>query len=1001
MRKLFVLFILVTLHLSASVVQFSELPADIQSRVVPDMEGRVLLNDLDAQLMEEIALTRDLPTVVTGWPVSYTGANCHNGAIYVNMDADPDMEILFGVGTKITALNLDGTSVPGWPKQLGFYIWSSPACGDIDGDGAIEIVCTSRNNSTANSGELYAFELDGTPCTGFPVIQAGGGTNNVCLYDLDDNGDMEILVNVRNNPQGWVYVYDGDGTVFPGFPQELDYIPGAGISAGDITGDGIPEIIALSYHKIHVFDLQGNILPGFPLENVGYNYSYSQPILFDLDDDGLNEIIWGGCASSTGAVFAVNQDASSVTGWPQATNYWIFGTVSIGDVDQDGSMDVVIGDQVSSGTPVDQIFAWNAAGNALPGFPAGPTNAIYAQIGIADLDGDGFVELMIDDNNFTLGYNCYNHDGTHCTEWPLPCGTIWSSTTMQITPVFGDVDNDNQIEIMGAATDIMGWVVECYLWDTGTAWNEDLAYMIVDGCNMQHNGLYEESVPATFDPPTNLFVDDLGYATWDAPGGGGGNVVVLNQQPNQSNGVFSDYSYPQIIADNFLLNTDTTVEQLVVWGGYYSGNVPMEPDYFTVIFHDDAAGSPGTVLFTEANVPYEREQTGIVLFGVNEWMHTLTLTTPVTLAAGTYWLEFYNTTGYPATDTYFWEVGNLDPVAGVVGSAYSLTVPVTGWSLDPATDLAFQLISSADRENFSIKTPIKIHVNNSVMTNSKKATIVGRDMHAKMISQISREPNIREKSRTLVGYNVWLDGVFIAYTTDEFYQYTGLTLNQVYTAGVSAVYDDPGESEIMEVSFTYSPINFEPPQNLEVDHYYSFPNNIYDLTWDEPNYCIPNLVNYNIYVNDEVYATVSANITELTITNAPINANAESTFYITALYEDPVGESIPSNSVTCVAMSSAEDIMPYNALFCNYPNPFNPTTTIKFGLCEDLNVVIDVYNIKGEKVRTLVNGELEAGYHSILWNGKDDSGKNTASGVYFYKMKAGKFVSTKKMILMK
>ena len=57
--------------------------------------------------------------------------------------------------------------------------------------------------------------------------------------------------------------------------------------------------------------------------------------------------------------------------------------------------------------------------------------------------------------------------------------------------------------------------------------------------------------------------------------------------------------------------------------------------------------------------------------------------------------------------------------------------------------------------------------------------------------------------------------------------------------------------------------------------------------------------------------------------------------------------------------------------------------------------------MRGQLVKTLVNAELENDYHEIVWNGKDNSGKNTASGVYFYKMKAGKFVTTKKMILMK
>ncbi|HOE91117.1 MAG TPA: choice-of-anchor J domain-containing protein, partial [Candidatus Cloacimonadota bacterium] len=89
------------------------------------------------------------------------------------------------------------------------------------------------------------------------------------------------------------------------------------------------------------------------------------------------------------------------------------------------------------------------------------------------------------------------------------------------------------------------------------------------------------------------------------------------------------------------------------------------------------------------------------------------------------------------------------------------------------------------------------------------------------------------------------------------------------------------------------------------------------------------------------------------------------------------------------------------ALVGNYPNPFNPTTTISYNLANDSHVSIDIYNVKGQKVKTLVNDRVTAGTHNVVWNGKDDSGKNVGSGIYFFNMKAGKYTSTRKMILMK
>jgi hypothetical protein len=85
----------------------------------------------------------------------------------------------------------------------------------------------------------------------------------------------------------------------------------------------------------------------------------------------------------------------------------------------------------------------------------------------------------------------------------------------------------------------------------------------------------------------------------------------------------------------------------------------------------------------------------------------------------------------------------------------------------------------------------------------------------------------------------------------------------------------------------------------------------------------------------------------------------------------------------------------------NFPNPFNPDTEIKFSLAEASQVSLNVYNILGQVVRTLVDEELPAGPHSVTWDGKNGQGSDVASGVYFYRMKAGNFESTERMTLLR
>jgi len=85
----------------------------------------------------------------------------------------------------------------------------------------------------------------------------------------------------------------------------------------------------------------------------------------------------------------------------------------------------------------------------------------------------------------------------------------------------------------------------------------------------------------------------------------------------------------------------------------------------------------------------------------------------------------------------------------------------------------------------------------------------------------------------------------------------------------------------------------------------------------------------------------------------------------------------------------------------NYPNPFNPSTTIRYSVKEKGSVKLDIYNSKGQKVKSLVNESKAAGNYNIVWDGRDDQNRSVASGVYFYRMTCDSYSATKKMIMMK
>jgi hypothetical protein len=110
----------------------------------------------------------------------------------------------------------------------------------------------------------------------------------------------------------------------------------------------------------------------------------------------------------------------------------------------------------------------------------------------------------------------------------------------------------------------------------------------------------------------------------------------------------------------------------------------------------------------------------------------------------------------------------------------------------------------------------------------------------------------------------------------------------------------------------------------------------------------------------------------------------------------------PEFSPMTVALSGLGNALPTSfALAQNYPNPFNPSTEIAFSLPVASQVELAVYNVLGQKVNTLVDGDMPAGDHTVTWDGRNSDGSSVSSGVYFYRIQTNNFVDTKKMMMLK
>ncbi|MCD4829245.1 MAG: C10 family peptidase [Candidatus Cloacimonetes bacterium] len=158
----------------------------------------------------------------------------------------------------------------------------------------------------------------------------------------------------------------------------------------------------------------------------------------------------------------------------------------------------------------------------------------------------------------------------------------------------------------------------------------------------------------------------------------------------------------------------------------------------------------------------------------------------------------------------------------------------------------------------------------------------------------------------------------------------------------------------------------------------------------------PAIDHYNIY-QDGALIGATPPTTTFYITPLPMQ-NTE--FYVTAYYDDG-GESVPSNSVNILDVDNNTVPGYATGLTGNFPNPFNPSTTVQFSLSSPGLVELTIFNTRGQLVCTLLRQNMSAGEHEAVWDGDDDAGAPVASGIYFCRMTSADYASTRKMILLK
>lgn len=379
-------------------------------------DAKITVADVDADGAEEI-LAGNMNGVMycftaDGRGVKWArnvGAPIRGGAACHDVDGNGTLEIFFGdMAGRVWGLDCRGGDLCrwGWPKQTintaGFVgVYSCPAIGDINGDGAVDIVVGSYGHY------LYAWSFSGENVPGYPIDTKDTIWSSPALADLDRDGYPEVIIGGDSTGgSGWPYpacgllwVFRGNGQMYPGFPKVTPEVIWSSPAVADIDNDGWYEIVVGTGHyytatgrlsnegfRVYAWNHDGSDVPGWPV--VAPGCTMSSPAIGDLDGDGNKEIgiaSYPVCGKGGDYILLLRGNGQKI--WEQrAFGGPNRGSPAFGDVNGDGRPDFVLGSGIEMG-------AWDIYGNCV--WHQVLDNLTITTPAVGDFDKDGRVECAV------------------------------------------------------------------------------------------------------------------------------------------------------------------------------------------------------------------------------------------------------------------------------------------------------------------------------------------------------------------------------------------------------------------------------------------------------------------------------------------------------------------------------------------------------------------------------------------------------------------------------
>ena len=340
----------------------------------------------------------------------------------------------------------------GWPVEVAADVMATPRVADLDADGLDEVIIATT------AGTVYGWRADGVPviplCGTFGEFARAGSAVEVApaLADVDGDADLEVIVATA---AGTLHVWDhldldGDGFAdlhgsFRGVP--LDGAASSAPLAADLSDrPGLEIAVASKGGAVTVVGADGEHIAGSP-------YSFGHLVLEDvsmaagdLDGDGFDELIF--TTTNRGWLVAMNGDGTPVPGWPVDIGAEGVARIAIGDIDRapGGGVEVVLA------TEEGELTVLDASGAALEGWPVTTGGSIGAQPSLADLDDDGYLEILVASGDAHV--RGYRWNGALVEEWPLelePGDSV--GVAAPASPLAGDIDGDGVLDVVALSPD--------------------------------------------------------------------------------------------------------------------------------------------------------------------------------------------------------------------------------------------------------------------------------------------------------------------------------------------------------------------------------------------------------------------------------------------------------------------------------------------------------------------------------------------------------------------